>query len=47
MQYSVHRVVATVSGLPAEPFQTQEAVGDAGIVHEWAWLDEAEIHALQ
>lgn len=42
MQYSVHRVNATVSGLPEEPFTTEEVCGDRGVVHEWAWVEDAD-----
>lgn len=41
-QYAVHRVTASVSGLPNEPFTTEEVSGDRGIVHEWAWLEHVD-----
>ena len=42
MQYSVYRVIAKVSGLPEEPFTTEEVSGDRGIVHEWDWVADVD-----
>jgi hypothetical protein len=42
VQYAVHRVTASVSGLPEGPFTTTEVSGDRGVVHEWDWVHHVE-----
>lgn len=37
MQYTVHRVEASVSGLPEASFTTTELKGDVDCRHFWEW----------